>query len=90
MSDGLKEFVRLVREASELRSAEAAKVQKEQLTKSQKRRIELNTLIKRLYEDKVAGSLSAKRFDILYCEYEYEYEYEQEELEQQVRGVRVV
>jgi hypothetical protein len=75
-----EEFIRLVRETSELQSAEAAKAQKEQLLKSQKRSNELDTLIKGLYEDKVAGSLSAKRFEIL----SHEYEDEQEELERQI------
>jgi hypothetical protein len=78
--DSEEEFIRLVREASELRSAEAAKIQKEQLAKNQKRHGELDALIKRLYEDKVAGSLSAKRFEILSVEYENE----QEDLERQI------
>jgi len=74
------EFVRLVREASELQSEEAAKSQKKQLAKNQKRCAELDTLIKRLYEDKVSGELSVKRFEILSGEYERE----QEELEKQI------
>jgi hypothetical protein len=78
--DREEEFVRLVREASELRTAEAAKAQKEQLLKSQKRYSELNMLIKGLYENKVIGSLSAKRFEIL----SREYEEEQERLEKQI------
>ncbi|MDR0412144.1 MAG: recombinase family protein [Treponema sp.] len=78
--DSEEEFVRLVRETSELQNAEAAKTQKEQLLKSQKRSSELDTLIKGLYEDKVVGSLSAKRFEIL----SREYESEQEELERQI------
>jgi DNA invertase Pin-like site-specific DNA recombinase len=78
--DSEEEFVRLVRETSELQSTEAAKTQKEQLLKSRKRSTELDGLIKGLYEDKVAGSLSAKRFEIL----SREYEDEQEELERQI------
>jgi len=78
--DSEEEFVRLVREASELRSAEAAKMQKGQLLKSQKRHTELDMLIKRLYEDKVTGSLTEKRFEIL----SHEYEMEQEELERRI------
>jgi hypothetical protein len=60
-----EEFVRLVREAAELQSAEAFKTQKSQLTQSQKRHTELDALIKRLYEDKVNGTLSEKRFELL-------------------------
>ena len=74
------EFVRLVREAAELQSDEAAKMQKKQLAKHQKRCAELDILIKRLYEDKVKGELSAKRFEILTSEYERE----QEDLEHQI------
>ena len=74
------EFVRIVREASELQNEETAKAQKKQLAKCQKRCAELNTVIKRLYEYKVGGGLSAKRFDILVQEYEQE----QEELEYKI------
>jgi hypothetical protein len=79
-----EEFVRLVRETSELRNAEAAKAQKEHLSKNQKRHTELNALIKRLYEDKVTGSLSEKRFEIL----SQEYENEQEDLERQITELK--
>jgi hypothetical protein len=73
-------FVQLAREASELRSAEAAKIHKERLAKSERRHAELNGLIKRLYEDTVSGRLSEKRFEIL----SKEYENEQESLENQI------
>jgi len=78
------EFVRLVSEANDVQSAEAAKVQQKQLANSQKRHRELDTLIKQLYEDKVGGSLSAKRFEIL----SREYEAEQEDLELQISELR--
>jgi len=74
------EFVRQVREMHDLQSADAAKAQQKQLTKHQKRHKELDGLIKQLYEDKVGGSLSAKRFEILVSEYEAE----QEDLERQI------
>jgi hypothetical protein len=79
-----EDFVRLVREASEIRSAEAAKTRKEQLSKSRKRYAELDAIIKRLYEDKVNGSLSDKRFEILSGEYEGE----QDELEKQIAALQ--
>ena len=82
--DSEEEFIHLVREASELQSMEAAKIQKEQLAKSHKRHTELDALIKRLYEDKVAGSLSEKRFEIL----SREYENEQEDLERQITDLK--
>jgi len=74
------EFVRLVREASELQSVEAAKIQRKQLAAHQKRCVELDTLIKRLFEDSVKTGLSAKRLEILVAEYEQE----QEDLEEQI------
>jgi len=74
------EFVRLVREEHDLQSAETAKTQQRQLVKHQKRHKELDSLIKQLYEDKVSGTLSAKRFEILSGEYEAE----QEDLERQI------
>jgi len=73
-------FVRLVREAHDIQNAEAAKVQRKQLLKCQKRSVELDTLIKRLYEDKVSGELTPKRFEILSGGYEVE----QAELEQSI------
>jgi hypothetical protein len=78
------EFVRLVREASEIQSAETAKARKEQLAKNQKRYAELDAIIKRLYEDKVTGTLSAKRFDTL----SREYEDEQSALEVEIAGLQ--
>jgi hypothetical protein len=81
-----EDFMSQVREASELRSAEEAKERKERLAKSVKRCNELDSLIKRLYEDKVTGSLSQKRFEKL----SREYEDEQEDLENQIAELRVV
>jgi hypothetical protein len=75
-----EEFMSQVREASVLRSAEEAKERKGRLAKSQKRCNELDSLIKRLYEDKVTGSLSEKRFEKLSGDYEGE----QEDLESQI------
>ena len=80
VKDNEEEFVRLVREASELQSADAAKVQKKQLAQHQRRCAELDTLIKCLFEDSVKSGLSAKRVEILANEYEQE----QEDLEQQI------
>ena len=78
------EFVRKLRETSELRNAEAVKLQKGQLAKSRKRHAELDLLIKHLYEDKITGSLSEKRFEIL----SREYENEQEDLERQITELK--
>ena len=74
------EFIMRVREDAEIRNADAAKAQRKQLTRNKKRCAELDALIKRLYEDKISGELTAKRFDIL----SREFEDEQENLEQQI------
>ncbi len=81
--DNEADFTRRVREDAEIQSADAAKAQRKQLARHQKRCAELDTLIKRLYEDKVTGSLTAKRFEIL----SREYESEQENLEKQIAGL---
>jgi len=74
------EFIRRVRETSEIKQAETAKAHKKNLDKNKKRHAELNTLIKKLYEDYVAGRLTDKRFEILSAEYERE----QTELESEI------
>ena len=84
VKDNEDDFVRLMRETHDLQSAETAKVQQKQLSSFQKRHRELDSLIKQVYEDKVGGSLSAKRFEILSGQYEAE----QEELEHQIEELQ--
>jgi len=74
------EFINQVREASAIRQTEAAKSHKKRIAKGQKRIAELNTLIRRIYEDNVNGKLTDKRFEMLSAEYERE----QAELEKSV------
>lgn len=74
------EFVKQVRETSEIQQEEAAKNHKRKIAKGQKRIAELNTLIRRIYEDNVNGKLTDKRFELL----SQEYEQEQAELEQSI------
>jgi hypothetical protein len=66
------EFIRQVRETSAVRQEQTAKAHRWRIAKEQKRVAELNTLIRKIYEDKVSGSLSEKRFEILSAEYEDE------------------
>ncbi len=79
------EFIRLCREESESRIAAGANENRHKLTRHKKRVAELDKLIKGLYEDKIAGSLSAKRFEILSGEYEAE----QESLEAEIAEIEV-
>ena len=57
------EFIEKVRSAKELQQESEAKTLKKQLSREQKRINELNTLIKKIYEDNVNGKLSDKRFE---------------------------
>ena len=63
------EFVRQVREASNVRQEETARAHKKRLAKEQKRIAELNTLIKKLFEEHALGHLPEKRFEILSADY---------------------
>ncbi|MDL2232383.1 recombinase family protein [Ruminococcaceae bacterium OttesenSCG-928-L11] len=78
------EFVRQVREASAVRRDETAKAHKKRLGKAQKRVAELNTLIKKLFEEHTLGNIPGKRFDILAADYEQE----QITLEQSIEALR--
>ena len=66
------EFVQKVREMSEVKQKEEAASLKRKISKAKKRCIELDGLIKRLYESFVAGQLKEKRFELLSAEYEQE------------------
>lgn len=66
------EFTQRVREASQLRQAEAAKDRKRKLNRDRKRSAELDGLIKKLYEAFATGKLTERRFELLSGEYERE------------------
>ncbi|MDL2328079.1 recombinase family protein, partial [Ruminococcaceae bacterium OttesenSCG-928-A11] len=66
------EFVRQVRETSEIRQASAAKSSRKQLTKNQKRIAELDAVISKLFEQNATGVIPDKRFETLLAGYEAE------------------
>ncbi len=66
------EFIRKVREASEVRQKEMAKDLKRKVGKAKKRSSELDGLIRKLYESYATGKLTEKRFEMLTAEYERE------------------
>lgn len=74
------EFIRQIREASTVRQEETAKAHKRRIAKEEKRVSELNTLIRKIYEDNASGKLTDKRFALLADGYEQE----QAELEQSI------
>ncbi len=78
------EFIRQVREASELRQEAAAKASRKQLAKDQKRHAELDTVISKLFEQSAAGKIPEARFDTLLAGYEKE----QAELAQSVERLK--
>ncbi len=67
-----EEFIAKVREASQVRQAEAAKDVRRKLSKDRKRHAELDTIIKKLYESFAVGRITDDRFDSLLSEYEAE------------------
>ena len=66
------EFIEKVRSATELQQESEVKAVKKRLSREQKRIKELNTLIKKIYEDNVNGKLSDKQFEMLLADYETE------------------
>lgn len=78
------EFIKQVRETSAVKQDEAAKSHKKRIAKEQKRVVELNTIIKKLYEDSTTGKLTDKRFELLSADYERE----QAELEQSIEALQ--
>jgi hypothetical protein len=67
-----KEFVAKLREASEVRQADTAKLHKRQLAKNEKRIAELDRLFIRIYEDSTVGRLSDERFTQMSAAYDKE------------------
>ena len=66
------EFIEKVRSATEFQQESDAKALKKRLSREQKRIKELNTLIKKIYEDNVNWKLSGRRFEMLLADYETE------------------
>jgi hypothetical protein len=78
------EFIEKVKAATEIQQESELKTLKKRLSREQRRITELNTLIKKLYEDNVKGKLSDKRFELLMSDYETE----QTELESSVELIQ--
>jgi len=77
-------FIQQVREDSAIKHEATLKSHRKQLAKSEKRYVELDSIIRGLYEDKHKGVLTAKRFEMLATGYESE----QEQLEQQIQNLQ--
>jgi len=77
-------FVQQVREDSAIKHETTLKTHRKQLAKCEKRYVELDNIIRGLYEDKISGTLTAKRFEMLATGYESE----QEQLEHQIQNLQ--
>ncbi len=77
------EFIKLVTDSQAVAQKSNIEQQKKKLMEHKKRYNELDTIIKKIYEDNVIGKLTDKRFEKL----SNEYETEQAELEQQISNL---
>lgn len=66
------DFMRKVREASEIQRETEAKAGRKQLAKNRKRRAELDTIISKLFEQNATGKITDARFETLLAGYEGE------------------
>jgi hypothetical protein len=66
------EFIERLRSSTELQQKNEITALKKRLSREQKRINDLNTLIKKIYEDNVNGKISDKRFEMLLTDYESE------------------
>lgn len=76
VKDMEKRFVTHLKERAENNSTKESREQEKKLIKAERRIIELDKIIKRLYEDNIIGKLSDER----YIQFSKEYESEQQEL----------
>jgi hypothetical protein len=66
------EFAEKLREASTIKQAAAAKDNKRQLAKNERRIADLDVLFRKVYEDNAIGKLSDERFNLMSKDYERE------------------
>jgi len=67
-----EEFIKKVYRASKEQQEKTSKLLKKRLAKEEKRISEINSLIRKLYEDNVSGKLSNKHFDMMLKDFEKE------------------
>jgi DNA invertase Pin-like site-specific DNA recombinase len=82
--DNEADFMKMLREESAIKQADAAKSHRRQIVKNEKRIAEIDSLFRKTYEDFAAGRLTEKRFEQLSGGYESE----QAELEKQTAELR--
>ena len=67
-----EEFIKKVYSTSKEQQEKTSKLLKKRLAKEEKRISEINSLIRKLYEDNVSGKLSNKHFDMMLKDFETE------------------
>ena len=67
-----EEFIKKVYRASKEQQEKTSKLLKKRLAKEEKRISEINSLIRKLYEDNVSGKLSNRHFDMMLKDFEKE------------------
>lgn len=77
-------FIKSMRSASEVRDKGEVKKLKTDLAKKEKRFVDLDLLIKKVYEDNAMGKLPARRYEMLSSDYEKE----QQEIEISIREIQ--
>ena len=65
-------FAEKMKDASELRSKNETRKLKQKMNRQEKRIKELDALVRRIYEDNIAGKLSDKRYEAMYEDYDRE------------------
>jgi DNA invertase Pin-like site-specific DNA recombinase len=66
------EFAEQIRKSTDTENERALKHKNAELAKSERRVVEVDKLMKRLYEDNVSGRVSDERFNVMWPEYENE------------------
>ena len=85
-SDNESRFVELVSKQSTKETEKSIKAAKTEYAKAENRIVQLDSIIKQIYEDKVSGQLSAERFSKMLADYEGE----QAELASRLEALKIL
>lgn len=83
-----EEFIKKVYSTSKEQQEKTSKILKKRLAKEEKRISEINSLIRKLYEDNVSGKLSNKHFDMMLKDFEKEQAVLEKSIEQAEETLR--
>ena len=83
-----EEFIKKVYSTSKEQKEKTSKILNKRLAKEEKRISEINSLIRKLYEDNVSGKLSNKHFDMMLKDFEKEQAVLEKSIEQAEETLR--